>query len=253
MLIKIHTISRIWKLRPQGILHVGAHKAEELKDYTEENWGHVYWIEANPELAQKLERTLSPKTNTVLTCAAWDIDKKMLNFYENSESQASSLLPLKRHALYYPKIHTKLVYEVETRRIDTLFDSPLPFTFANLDVQGAELQVLRGFGGLISSLDGLYLEVNKEELYEGCANVKELDLYLQGFKFERVATRWIIGKGWGDALYLNCERNKHHHYSRFMNTIDSFPFYSRQIFSIFLVKARLMPLAKRIREKLRQH
>jgi hypothetical protein len=119
----------------------------------------------------------------------------------------------------------------------------------NIDVQGAELQAIKGMGNLVRAVDAIYCEVNKEELYEGCAVVNEIDEYLKNYHFQRVATRWIIGKGWGDALYLNCERNTYSGYSKFINMIDLLPFYFRQYFSIFLIKTRLMPLIKSIREK----
>ena len=45
------------------------------------------------------------------------------------------------------------------------------------------------------------MEVNKEEVYEKCATILELDLYLATQGFHRVITQWAIRKGWGDALY----------------------------------------------------
>jgi FkbM family methyltransferase len=252
MLINPKKLSSVWGLKPRGVLHIGAHRAEEMSLYSELGWGHMHWVEANPRLAKVLATSLDPGANTIHECAAWDIDRKIMVFNETSDSQSSSLLRLKQHSIYYPQILHKDAYEVEARRIDCLYNSPPPFSFVNVDVQGAELQAIRGMGALVRAVDAIYSEVNREELYEGCAVVHEIDEYLKIYGFERVATRWIIGKGWGDALYLNRDRNKYHRYSKFINTIELFPFYSKQIFSIFLIKSNLMPVAKRIREKLQQ-
>lgn len=250
MLINPKKLSSVWKLKPQGVLHIGAHRAEEMSQYSELGWGHMYWVEANPMLVKELARALDPNANTIHECAAWDIDRKIMKFNETTDSQSSSLFRLKQHSIHYPQIRHKDTYEVEARRIDCIYNSPPPFTFVNIDIQGAELQAIKGMGNLILGVDAIYSEVNREELYEGCAAVHEIDEYLRNFHFERVATRWIVGKGWGDALYINCERNKYHRYSKFINMIDSVPFYSKQIFSIFLVKTRLMSSAKKITERL---
>ena len=252
MLINPKKLSSVWRLKPRGVLHIGAHRAEEMSLYSELSWGHMYWVEANPILAKELVRTLDPEANTIHECAAWDIDRKMMVFNETTDSQSSSLFRLKKHSVHYPQILHKDTYEVEARRIDCLYNYPPPFSFVNIDVQGAELQAIKGMGDLVLAVDAIYSEVNREELYEGCAVVHEIDEYLKIYGFKRVATRWIVGKGWGDALYLNCERKKHHRYSKFINTVDSVPFYSKQILSIFLIKSGLMPAAKRVREKLWQ-
>ena len=43
-------------------------------------------------------------------------------------------------------------------------------------------------------------EVNREELYENCCLVEDLDSYLKNYGFSRVKTFWGGGT-WGDAFY----------------------------------------------------
>jgi hypothetical protein len=38
--------------------------------------------------------------------------------------------------------------------------------------------------------------------------VEELDVLLRAQGFKRVATRWVLGRGWGDALYLRSSAHK---------------------------------------------
>ena len=47
----------------------------------------------------------------------------------------------------------------------------------------------------------LYLEVNFEEVYCGCAQLKEIDRFLLKFDFKRVGLI-KTNKGWGDAIYV---------------------------------------------------
>lgn len=39
----------------KGIIHLGAHEAEELSDYQEAGVGRVLWVEANPSKWRYLE------------------------------------------------------------------------------------------------------------------------------------------------------------------------------------------------------
>ena len=46
----------------------------------------------------------------------------------------------------------------------------------------------------------VYIEVNFEEVYLGCSQVKDIDNFLIKFGFTRVGLR-DTNKGWGDAIY----------------------------------------------------
>jgi DNA-directed RNA polymerase len=82
--------------------------------------------------------------------------------------------------------------------------NPALYNFWNFDIQGAELLALKGAEESIKYAKALYLEVNTEEVYQGCALVGDLDTYLGERGFERVLTKmWDNGScGWGDALYV---------------------------------------------------
>jgi FkbM family methyltransferase len=250
MLISPEKLSKFWGIKPDGVLHIGAHQAEEMQMYSELGWGHMHWIEANPRLVEELVRKLDNRKNSIYECAAWDINGKNMPFNETSDSQSSSLLKLKLHEKYYPTITQKDSYQVEAKRMDSLFTSPPPFSFVNIDIQGAELQAIRGMGKLLCFMDAIYCEVNKEELYEGCFTVQEIDDYLKDFDFERIATRWVLGKGWGDALYVNKNRINVALGTKVVNYALMIPFYSRQIVSRILSIMRLLNFLKALRNKL---
>ena len=71
----------------------------------------------------------------------------------------------------------------------------------NIDVQGYELEVLKGAGDILGCIQLMILEVNVAEVYENCVLVDELDEFLQGYNFQRVGTYWQSAS-WGDAIYV---------------------------------------------------
>jgi FkbM family methyltransferase len=202
MLMSVYELSKIWDIRPNGVLHVGAHEGEEAGAYETYNWLPVIWVEAQPELAKKLELRLNRSFHTVIHAAVWDQNGITMKFNVASNSQSSSLLGLGLHALDYPDIQYVSEFEIETHRLDELLRNYSVPSFVNLDIQGAEGMAIKGLGKSLDMIDAIYTEINKNEVYIGCTLLTELDDVLKDAGFNRVATRWILGKGWGDALYL---------------------------------------------------
>ena len=77
------------------------------------------------------------------------------------------------------------------------------FNFINIDVQGYELEVLKGARNTIESIDLILSEINKEEMYKGCAKVEDIDEFLAELGFQRIAHYWQLDGGtYGYGLYL---------------------------------------------------
>ena len=75
------------------------------------------------------------------------------------------------------------------------------YDFLNIDIQGAELLALKGFGDLLNNIKYIYTEINTNTLYKDCALVSEIDEYLFKYGFKRVETLMTEFE-WGDALYI---------------------------------------------------
>ena len=56
MLIPCSELSLVYGIHPHGILHVGAHEAEELESYDSYGWGPVIWVEMLPEKFERLKQ-----------------------------------------------------------------------------------------------------------------------------------------------------------------------------------------------------
>lgn len=193
-----------WGVRPTGVLHVGAHEAEELAEYQAAGWGPVVWVEGLPDKAAQLrERLLGARDQHVFGALAWDSDGDMLTMRRTNNDQASSVLPMGTHLVEHPEIHVVEEIALPTARLDTLLaGTPHRFDFVNLDIQGAELRALRGLGDRLRGVRWIYCEVMEKPLYIGAPLVGELDAYLSGCGFNRVDTQ-MTPHGWGDALYVH--------------------------------------------------
>lgn len=232
MFITVAQLSRYWKIAPSGVLHVGAHLAEEALDYEKYNWTPVIWIEAQPNLAQELNLRLDVKKHKVIEAAIWGEDGVPLKLHVASNSQSTSLLNFGTHADSYPDITFVSEIEVITKRLDSIIKPDEMPNFINLDIQGVELPAIKSLGKLLLSVDYIYAEVNKVEVYEGCTLVKDLDHYLLVNGFKRATTRWYLKEGWGDALYIrNSKIRVHSLPKRFTYLFFTFKFYARQFAS----------------------
>jgi len=205
LLISVDELQRNFGILPTGVLHVGAHLAEEREDYERAGWSlqsRVIWVESQFELAQKLIDTLNPQKNKVINATVWSKTGKEMRFHVANNSQSSSLFEFGTHATTYPDIQFDSDRIITTVRLDEIIDETDDISFVNLDIQGAELEALIGLGVKLHKVKWIYSEVNKKEVYEGCAKIDELDRFLKQYSFKRIATRWAYKTGWGDALWI---------------------------------------------------
>lgn len=214
MLIKYQKCCDIIKLvhdmSPTKVLHIGAHTGEEAVDYCNNGVKEVIWFEANQDLIPKLQEHITrfDMNQQICPVALWD-KNEILKFKITNNFQSSSFFDLNTHSAHYPGIVVTEEKDVQALRLDSIILHPdnllifNDFEFINIDTQGAELAILKGFGNQINanSIKGIYLEVNKEKLYADIPLVNEIDAYLSQFDFYRIKTSWTAA-GWGDAFYL---------------------------------------------------
>ena len=207
MLISFSELINKHNVRPNNIIHIGAHYGEEAKDYYENGVQSSLWIEANPFVLEYLKSELSkyPHAYFIEACLS-DEDYKLINFNISNNEQSSSMLDLAYHKTVHPEVNYVQSIQLTTRTLNSLLEeSAIPydhFDFLNADIQGAELLMLQGATRILPYLKCLYIEVNKLELYKGCALIEDLDSFLSQYNFKRVETAWCGDFGWGDAVYL---------------------------------------------------
>lgn len=199
MLLKLEKLIAKYNMKITGVVQAGAHYGEELEDYERLGIKEVVCFEPCKESFNIL---MKKKTkNHSFYNAALGRAELFLNINKTSVNggQSNSLLQPKKHLEYYPEIIFEGVEEVAVVRLDMFLHVKNECNFLVMDVQGYELEVLKGATETLKHIDYIYTEVNREELYENCAMVEDLDNYLTDFK--RVETKWKR-KGFGDALYI---------------------------------------------------
>jgi FkbM family methyltransferase len=195
-----------------GVLHIGAHLGEEGADYVKGGVKYVVWIEGNRTLMRHLfdATRLLPLRQAYFCEVLSDVEGEKLQFNITNNGQSSSILPLGTHKEHYPHIQVVETREVVATTFKEFYRRNIVklelelIHMINIDVQGAELKVLKGFDDLLDSyqnIKAIYSEVNFEQVYQGAPLVEELDQYLCKFGFSRILTK-TTPYGWGDALYL---------------------------------------------------
>jgi FkbM family methyltransferase len=201
VLFSVSYLVNFWGVNPKKVLHVGAHNAEELDAYTSHEWNQVTWVEAQPDRIEYLKKKLPPH-HKLIQAAVWNVSGVSLDLKVMTNTESTSLLDLGTHASEHPNVTLNYQIPIKTqvlKDVVPLIETP---DLIVIDIQGAELKALQGFGTRIRDVKWIYSEVNKDYLYEGCCLVSDLDNYLEDYGFKRVATRWTY-HGWGDAIFVS--------------------------------------------------
>ncbi len=193
-----------------GIIHVGAHRGEEVERYADMGAKTVIWVEPNPELFKEMETFLT-KTQCSVTSHAFeyavsDVDHDNVDFhlyygpdagFMRGNKGCSSLLKAKGR---FESWHQ------ETITIDTLLTENdfkySDFQLLNLDVQGAEFLALKGASEVLNHVKYVTTEATWQNPdYVGNVMYDELKSFLESKGF--IETEIINhGPDWGDVLFV---------------------------------------------------
>lgn len=182
-----------------GVLHIGAHHGQEYNTYKHLEIDPIIFIEALPDTFKILKQNVGEECICINT--AIGNSEGFINMYvdEQNLGGSSSILKPKLHLEQYPHILFSKNIKVELTKIDLL---KIPScNFINIDIQGYELEALRGASNYLKNINYAMLEVNRDVVYEGCALIDEIDLFLKSYNLIRVETDWA-GHTWGDAFYI---------------------------------------------------
>jgi FkbM family methyltransferase len=203
MLINFTNIKKKYNMNINGIVHIGAHYGEEIVEYVNNGIQNIVLFEPLLDNFNVLkQRVQNLNANIQGHQIALGSEKKtaVMNLSSNN-LESSSLLKPKLHLEHHAHVKFEGTEEVE---VDILDNYDLgSINFINMDVQGYELEVLKGAVKTLNQIDYVYCEVNRGEVYENNAMIGEIDEYLGKYKFERVETHWPEEWfQWGDAVYI---------------------------------------------------
>jgi len=201
MLISLHDLVKKYNINFKGILHVGAHECEELNGY--ENYisrEKILWVEAMKDKVD-LCKEKYPGINIEQAVISDKIETVKFNISNNGQS--SSILDFGLHSIHHPDVLFVNSIEIETKLLkDIICNYNIDYNFINLDIQGVELNALKGMEEYLHKIDYIYTEVNSDYVYKNCCLITEIDEYLQKFGFIRAETSWAGNTRGGDAFYI---------------------------------------------------
>jgi FkbM family methyltransferase len=180
-----------------GLIHVGANAGQERFLYRSHD---VIWVEAIPSVFDELQGNIAdfPRQQAINAVLA-DKESDWVEFnISSNEGLSSSLFGLKDHAVDHPSV----TYVAKERLKTTTFAAMLDehqidlarFQALVLDVQGAEILVLKGASDLIRQFRYIKAEASDAELYAGGCLASDVIAYLAGFGF-RLQRKVIIATG----------------------------------------------------------
>lgn len=147
----------------------------------------IYSFEPVPHVFRRLQN--NTKRNTRIRHFPFGLGDEDgdINFFENQYSHASSALPLSKvQSELFSNTNSVTATTIAIRKLDTIIDeieirSPL---LLKLDVQGYEVDVLRGGKGFLKHVDYLLVEVSFVPMYEGELLFDEMHSFIKENGFE---------------------------------------------------------------------
>ena len=206
----------------KSAIHVGAHVGQEAATYAA--WGitDVLWIEANAELLDELRANVEQYGHQVVHACLGAKSGETVTFHIADEAsganhgQSSSVLELGTHKQKHPEVFYRDHVEMVTRTLDEVVAETVPEwmdrgdMLLSTDVQGLDLDVLRGGRSTLAASILVMQEVNVDPLYVNAGLFPDLDAFLveNGFEVQEVllagcqrrdcsdgGSKWT---GWGD-------------------------------------------------------
>lgn len=208
-------------IKVSGVIHVGAHRGEEIFYYEKLGAKKVIWIEPNPDVFSELEIALSEAETSIesygFCVAASDEDLEEVDFHIcygpdagfmiGNKGCSSLLKPKGRFEEWHKKTIT-----VESVKLDTLMDlnnfNYSDFQILDMDTQGAELLVLKGASKVLEHVNYITTEATwSNPDYVDNVMFDELVDYLKfyGFEHQEIVEHT---SDWGDVLFVKNKTNE---------------------------------------------
>jgi len=165
-------------IEPKRILDIGANAGgwyNECRPHFPSSY--IFSIEANEECEEALK---AANPNYLIALLAKD--NKEYDYYVNNTYQSTGNSIYKELTEHYTEANTRIIKKQGTR-LDDIFTDKY-FDLIKMDVQGAELDIIKGGPKLIQAAHGLILEVAIKEYNEASPMYDEVVAYLEtiGFK-----------------------------------------------------------------------
>lgn len=198
-------------ISPEGVMQIGANSGQEIKKFASADIRYGVFIEPLPKAFQQLQSAVSlhPGYVAINALCGSEAGKQSSFFVSNQSGVSSSMLKPTGHLGIHPEVKFDQNLILRTSTVDEIVKnlSVSHETLAGkidllyIDVQGAELDVLKGSQEFLNKIKFVFLEVSHGGLYEGDTSIRTIMEYLEIRQF-KLAFAYLNKHGWGDALFI---------------------------------------------------
>ena len=210
-------LEQIENFNPKVAVELGSRDAKDAKWLADTYDCEVVCWEANPASLEVCRFVIGNREDiTLVEKAVWS-ENTTIPFYPvvNGNIGASSAF-VADPTYPYERRYQQRKIEVPAQRLDDWWgDRPAPQLLC-MDLQGAELEALKGCGNLLHDVEVIVTEGQYKPLYEGTPLLADLEEYLRAYDFHLVSGKrvndwfgdFLFVKGYGWAVALE---NKFHY------------------------------------------
>lgn len=213
--IDLKELSTSFLISPGRVIHAGASLCQERDEYSTVGFTPVIWFEALTSVSKVAEKILdSYPDQHIFNIALWsesNIEKTI--FITSNQGQSSSFFRMKWHSF----VHESVVQIGSEIHVTSTLDDVLtskgetgPTSLLVLDLQGAELEVLKGAINTLRETTAVFVEVALVEMYEGQPLLSDIHKFMLDHNFVLVQHDLISESMMGDALYVSQNHANNH-------------------------------------------
>jgi FkbM family methyltransferase len=189
----------------RGVIQAGSHHGQEYGQHVWLGCSKFLYFEPQKDCFDVLQATIKDPNAKLFNFGLGKKDQNKIMYKEFANGgMSSSILQPSLHLKHYPHINFPTTEDITVRSLDSVIEeygiNGLDFDYFEIDVQGYELNVLKGASKQLEHIKYINVEVNDDELYHDCARVDQVDEFLKQFGFRRIETYWTNEK-WGEAIY----------------------------------------------------
>lgn len=197
--------------KANGILHLGANRGQEASAYHEKNIP-VLWVEAIPAIHSVLEKHIQQFPDQRSCCGLLTNEngrQYSFNISNNDSGASSSIYQFGDYAngdqSLWPGLGLKMIDRVTlcSIKLDSLLTANSvgigKYNFWVVDLQGAELEALKGAEKALKHCMALTVEVSEVEVYKGAVLWPEIRDWLESRGF---IAQWKVAKPHDEVLFV---------------------------------------------------
>jgi FkbM family methyltransferase len=174
-----------------GVIHIGANEGQEADQYNQQDL-HVLWVEAIPDLYEKLKINIARfSKQKAISALVTNSNEKIYEFHiANNLGASSSIFDLKDHKNIWPDVEYTKSISLQGITLSKLYNQykidPSLYQALIMDTQGSELLILEGAIDLLSYFKFIKVEVADFEIYSGCCQLKDIQLFMHKHNYREI-------------------------------------------------------------------